>query len=196
MGSKTLSSLYQAHILIYYEPDWNTPLIFVLGKASPIVSLLHHYHVQNNGLHQYKGMDKLLLTVCSVSLQSQTGFYPLHQIRNLPTFIHFCFYRLFNGSIQQIFKCILNVFGCLGIILLKQLLNDVSFTFSHYNLAYRFLFSFCHNKRSPMIYILSQKTYCLIAIYRKSLTYSKIIHLPIFLLYSIKFLLLVINKEP
>mgnify|MGYP000059195888 FL=1 len=49
MWSKTLSSLYQAHSLIYYEPDWNTPLIFVLGKADPIVALLLHYNGQNNG---------------------------------------------------------------------------------------------------------------------------------------------------
>ena len=48
----------------------NTPLIFVLGKADPIAALLHHYNGQNNGLHRYKGLDKLHLAVCSTSLQS------------------------------------------------------------------------------------------------------------------------------
>ena len=68
MESKTLSSLYQAHSLIYYEPNWNTPLVFVLGKTEPITSLLLHYNGQNNGLHRYKGLDKLHLAVCAASL--------------------------------------------------------------------------------------------------------------------------------
>ena len=41
-----------------------------------------------------------------------------------------------------------------NIILPKKLLNDVSLSFCHYYFVYRFLFSSCHNKRPPMIYIL------------------------------------------
>ena len=67
MESKTLSSLYQAHSLIYYEPDWNTPLIFVLGKADPIAALLLHYNRQNNGWDQYKELGKFHLTVCLIT---------------------------------------------------------------------------------------------------------------------------------
>ena len=42
----------------------------------------------------------------------------------------------------------------------------------HFWKPFTFLFSSCHNKRPPMIYILSQKTLLLLAIYRKSFTHS------------------------
>jgi len=45
----------------------NTPLVFVLGKADPITSLLLHYNRQNNGWNQYKGLDELHLTVCVIT---------------------------------------------------------------------------------------------------------------------------------
>ena len=49
----------------------------------------------------------------------------------------------------------IDVLSSFNIVFLKQLLNNVSFSFGHYDLVYRFLFSSCHNKRPPMIYILS-----------------------------------------
>ena len=68
--------------------------------------------------------------------------------------IHFCFHHLFDGAAKQILKRILDIFSGFNIILLKKLLNDVSLSFCHYYFVYRFLFSSCHNKRPPMIYIL------------------------------------------
>ena len=80
MWSKTLSCLYQAHSLIYYEPDCNTPLIFVLRKAVPIAALLLHYNGQNNGWNQYKGLDKLHLTICLPVFNMRHDF--IRYIRN------------------------------------------------------------------------------------------------------------------
>ena len=51
-----------------------------------------------------------------------------------------------DGAAKQILKRILDIFSSFNIILLKKLLNDVSFSFCHYYFVYRFLFSSCHNK--------------------------------------------------
>ena len=59
--------------------------------------------------------------------------------------IHLCFHHFFDGSSEQIFESILDIFGSFDIILLKELLNDISFSLCHYYFVYWFLFSSCHN---------------------------------------------------
>jgi hypothetical protein len=68
--------------------------------------------------------------------------------------IHFGFHHFLNRPAKQILKRILDVLGGFDVILLKKLMDDVAFSFGHYYFVYWFLFSY-HNKRPPMIFILS-----------------------------------------
>lgn len=60
--------------------------------------------------------------------------------------IHFCFHHFFNCFAQKIFQSILNIFGCLNIVFLQKLTDNVTFSFCHLYPMYGFLL-FCHNKR-------------------------------------------------
>ena len=57
--------------------------------------------------------------------------------------IHFCFHHFLNGAAQEIFKCVLNIFSRLDVILFKELMDNISFSFCHLYSMYRFLLS-CH----------------------------------------------------
>ena len=69
-------------------------------------------------------------------------------------FIHLGLHHFLDGTAKKILECILNILGTLDVILLEELLDDSPLSLSH--LYFVNVFSlFCHNKRPPMIKIVS-----------------------------------------
>ena len=134
----------------------------------------------------------LSLVAATVIITFETLQFEVSQV-----VIHLDFHHFFDSPAKQVFQSILNALCRLNVVLLQQLTDNVSFSFCHLYFVYRFLFS-CHNKRPPMIFILSQKTFH-VFFYRKTFTDSAVyrgaddLTFTLATTQSINYLLLLIN---
>lgn len=56
--------------------------------------------------------------------------------------VHFGFHHFLDGAAEKILESILDIFSSFDIVLLQELLDNLTFTFNHYYLMDGFLFSF------------------------------------------------------